>query len=152
MRIIDENGNELTEVNEHAGYGVEEELVIAHHEAQEMVPEQAHYEVLRTYPNGGQDVRKIVDVPFQPYIPAWDETETILRWHWYAKGDSRLVNEMIAQDNIIAGDYFYANGSLFLATTTIPKGTAIKKNVNCFETSVEEALSQQEASDEKTDI
>lgn len=83
MRIIDEDGNELSSVDFTDGYYVTDQIIIAHHPAQEYIPEQWHYEVIAEYPNGGKDVEKVIDVPGQQAREAWDEIEDILRWHWY---------------------------------------------------------------------
>ena len=44
-----------------------------HHEAVEGVQEVWHYEMIAEYPNGGKDVRKIIDVPGVAAQAAWDE-------------------------------------------------------------------------------
>ena len=44
-----------------------------HHEAVEGVTEVWHYETIAEYPNGGKDVRKVVDVPGVAAQAAWDE-------------------------------------------------------------------------------
>ena len=44
-----------------------------HHEAVEGVQEIWHYETLAEYPNGGKDVRKVVDVPGVEAQAAWNE-------------------------------------------------------------------------------
>lgn len=44
-----------------------------HHEAVEGVQEVWHYETVAVYPNGGKDIRKVVDVPGVEAKPAWDE-------------------------------------------------------------------------------
>lgn len=44
-----------------------------HHEAVEGVQEVWHYETVAEYPNGGRDIRKVVDVPGVEAKPAWDE-------------------------------------------------------------------------------
>lgn len=44
-----------------------------HHEAIEAVEGKYHYETLREYPNGGKDVRKVVDVEGVEARAAWDE-------------------------------------------------------------------------------
>lgn len=44
-----------------------------HHEAVEGVQEVWHYETVAEYPNGGKDIRKVVDVPGVEAKPAWDE-------------------------------------------------------------------------------
>ena len=44
-----------------------------HHEAVEGVTEVWHYETVAIYPNGGKDIRKVVDVPGVAAQAAWDE-------------------------------------------------------------------------------
>ena len=44
-----------------------------HHEAVDGVQEIWHYETVAEYPNGGKDIRKVVDVPGVEAKPAWDE-------------------------------------------------------------------------------
>ena len=44
-----------------------------HHDAVEGVTEVWHYETIAEYPNGGKDVRKVVDVPGVEAQAAWDE-------------------------------------------------------------------------------
>ena len=44
-----------------------------HHEAVEGVIEVWHYETVAEYPNGGKDIRRVVDVPGAAAKPAWDE-------------------------------------------------------------------------------
>lgn len=46
---------------------------VEHHEAVEGVTEVWHYETVAEYPNGGKDIRKIVDVPGVEAQAAWDE-------------------------------------------------------------------------------
>ena len=87
MRVIDQNGDEVENVDFDLGYYVLETIVIAHHPTQEYVPEQYHYETIAEYPNGGKDVVRIIDVPGQEARDAWDEVEDILRWHWYTNGE-----------------------------------------------------------------
>lgn len=44
-----------------------------HHNAVQAVEEVSHLEVIKTYENGGQDVKKVIDVPAVEGKPAWDE-------------------------------------------------------------------------------
>lgn len=44
-----------------------------HHEAVEGVTEVWHYETIAEYPNGGKDVRKVIDVPGVEAQAEWDE-------------------------------------------------------------------------------
>ena len=46
---------------------------VEHHNAIEGVTEVWHYETIAEYPNGGKDVRKIIDVPGVAAQAAWDE-------------------------------------------------------------------------------
>ena len=93
MRILDESGNEIVDPNWELGYVEPEQIVIAHHEATEAVRAVWHYETVRVYPKRGKDVARVIDIPGSPYIPAWNETEIILRWHWYPPdGDENPQN------------------------------------------------------------
>ena len=44
-----------------------------HHAAVQGMAEQWHYETVAEYPNGGKDIRKVVDVPGVEAREAWDE-------------------------------------------------------------------------------
>ena len=44
-----------------------------HHAAVQGVAEQWHYETVAEYPNGGKDIRKVIDVPGVAARDAWDE-------------------------------------------------------------------------------
>ncbi|MDY4140664.1 MAG: hypothetical protein SOY30_15215 [Eubacteriales bacterium] len=44
-----------------------------HHAAVQGVTEQWHYETVAEYPNGGKDIRRVVDVPGVEARDAWDE-------------------------------------------------------------------------------
>lgn len=82
MRILDQKNNEMKpeSVDFAQGHLVEEKIVKEHHEAQERVAPKFHFETEREYPNGGKDVRKVIDDPGQPAKDAWDEYEDILRY------------------------------------------------------------------------
>lgn len=82
MRILDENNTELTRPDLELGYLREETLLICRHEAVEAVEEQFHYTYV-TYPNGGRDRCKVIDVPAVAASEAWDEVEEILRYVRY---------------------------------------------------------------------
>ena len=86
MRILDENGIELTNPDLTLGHLEEEEILVAHHEAVEAVEEQGHYEVIAEYPDtNGKDVEWVVDVPGVEAQEAWDEYESILRYILYTE-------------------------------------------------------------------
>ena len=44
-----------------------------HHEAVQGVDEEWHYETVAEYPNGGKDIRRVIDVPGVEARDAWDE-------------------------------------------------------------------------------
>lgn len=44
-----------------------------HHEAISGVEEKWHYETIAEYPNGGKDIRKVIDVPGVEAKAAWNE-------------------------------------------------------------------------------
>lgn len=83
MRILDVNGNEVQNPDLDLGYLTNDRIFIAHHEAIEAVKEVYHYETEREYPNGGRDVKKVVDVPAVEAKEAWDEYEDIQRYTLY---------------------------------------------------------------------
>lgn len=93
MRILDETGRELLSPDYSAGYLTPERALIARHPAVREVKEQAHYEILRSYPNGGRDVRRVVDVPGVAGSPAWDEYEDILRYRPYTPEQLRELEK-----------------------------------------------------------
>lgn len=77
MRIVDQNGIELSDFDPKKGYLVEKQLFIKHHEAVEAVEEIGHYEVVAEYPNGGKDVEWVVDTPGVEAKDAYDEYEDV---------------------------------------------------------------------------
>lgn len=87
MRIIDQNGNEIREVDVDydKGYLEEDSLFVCHHDAVEAVEEQGHWEVIAEYPNGGKDVDWIVDVEALAAAEAWDEYEDVMRYVPYTE-------------------------------------------------------------------
>ena len=79
MRIFDEGKqNELKEYDRASGKLVRDTLFIAHHEAREASEEVGHYVTLREYPNGGRDVKWVVDKPAVTACEEHDEYEDIL--------------------------------------------------------------------------
>ena len=87
MRIFDiTKTHELTDYDLNLGYLQQAtlETLIAEQPA---VSEKSHYELIATYPNGGQDVKKIIDVSAQPCIPAHTEIENILIYTPYTEAE-----------------------------------------------------------------
>lgn len=135
MRIIDENGNEVMNPDYESGYTTEDEIFIAHHDAVEAVEETWHYEVVKYYPNGGKDVEKVIDIPGVPAQEAWDEYETILRWHWNPEPEPKR-----ASDNYDEGTIFEEDGSLYAATSSISRGERLVIGSNCEAISMAQAF------------
>lgn len=102
MKIIDETGTVVENPDLTLGHLVDdaEEII---HPAQEAVEELSHYETVAEYPNGGKDVRKVIDRPGQPAKDAWTEQVPIQRYIRYtadelaAQEEARKQAEQMAQ-------------------------------------------------------
>lgn len=82
MKIIDENGAALENPDLTLGW-LRDETEAMEHPAQAGVPELSHYETVAEYPNGGKDVRKIIDREGIPARDAWTEQVPIQRYIRY---------------------------------------------------------------------
>ena len=91
MKIIDENGAALENPDLTLGW-LRDETEAVEHPAQEGVPELSHYETVAEYPNGGKDVRKIIDREGIPARDAWTEQVPIQRYILYT------AEELAAQE------------------------------------------------------
>lgn len=105
MRILDENGNEVTNPDLDLGHLEPEIIIIQHHNEIPANPGSFHYEVIREYPNGGKDVEQVWDTEPTEAIPAWDETESIQRYILYTQEEldeiearKRAAEEAAAQE------------------------------------------------------
>ena len=83
MKIIDENGVELTEAPDLTLGRLIDDAEIVHHEATEAVKKVCHYVTTKTYPNGSAEVEEVVDVAPVAAKPAWDETVPVQRYVRY---------------------------------------------------------------------
>lgn len=81
MKIIDSNGVEITNPDLAMGY-LKPETQTIHHDAVAGVEEVSHYEY-KTYPNGGRDRWKVVDVPGVAAKGAYDEEVEVQRYVLY---------------------------------------------------------------------
>ena len=77
----------LDDLDLDAGFLKEERILIAKHKAIEARDEEGHYEIIKEYPNGGVDVKWIVDTPAIEAKEAYNEYETILRYTLFAEKD-----------------------------------------------------------------
>ena len=98
MKIIDENGAALENPDLTLGW-LRDETETVEHPAQEGVPELSHYETVAEYPNGGKDVRKIIDREGIPARDAWTEQVPIQRYIRYTAEElaARKKAEQAAQ-------------------------------------------------------
>lgn len=81
MKIIDINGNPIENPDLTKGY-LKPETQTVHHDAVAGVEEVSHYEY-KTYPNGGKDRWKVVDVPGVVAKEAYDEEVEVQRYILY---------------------------------------------------------------------
>lgn len=100
MKILDINGNEITSPDLSVGYLREEQIFVSRHDATEAVEEQWHYETIAVYPNGGKDVKKVIDVPGIDAKEAWDEYETVQRYILFTEKELEEINAPDPQDDI----------------------------------------------------
>lgn len=91
MKIIDSNGSPIEAPDLTKGY-LKQETQTVHHDAVEAVEEVSHYETIAEYPNGGKDVRKVVDVPGVAAQDAYDEEVEVQRYIRYT------ADELAAQE------------------------------------------------------
>lgn len=84
MKIIDENGAAIETPDLTLGYLVGGTEPVEH-PAMEGVDEVSHYETVAEYPNGGRDVRKVIDVPGVPAQAAWTEQVPVQRYIRYTE-------------------------------------------------------------------
>lgn len=83
MKIIDSTGVEIANPDLTKGY-LKPDTQTIHHDAVVGVEEVSHYEY-KTYPNGGKDRWKVVDVPGVEAKDAWDEEVPFQRYILYTE-------------------------------------------------------------------
>ena len=81
MKIIDSSGNPIENPDLTKGY-LKPDTQTVHHDAVAGVEEVWHYEY-KTYPNGGKDRWKVVDVPGVAAKEAYDEEVDVQRYVLY---------------------------------------------------------------------
>lgn len=80
MRIFNEVKTEelsAEQLDYERGYLKPDKLFVAHHDAVDARKQVSHYEVVKEYPNGGKDVKEVIDVPATEAKEAYDEYEDI---------------------------------------------------------------------------
>lgn len=101
MRILNVDGIDILSPDLSRGFLTEERVLIARHDAAPGTPDKGHYEVIKEYPNGGKDVKFVIDVPGVPDKQAWDEYETIMRYTEYTEEQlNDMQNEKSNEERI----------------------------------------------------
>lgn len=95
MKIIDSNGNPIENPDLTKGY-LKSETQTVHHDAVAGAEEVSHYETIAEYPNGGKDVRKVVDVPGVAAQDAYDEEVEVQRYVLYTAEE--LAAQAVARE------------------------------------------------------
>lgn len=91
MKIIDETGAVIENPDLTLGYLINSTEPVEH-PAVEGMEEVSHYETVAEYPNGGKDVRKIIDREGIPARDAWTEQVPIQKYIRYT------AEELAAQE------------------------------------------------------
>lgn len=92
MKIIDETGAVIENPDLTLGYLVDDSEPLEH-PAVEGVEEVSHYETVAEYPNGGRDVRKVIDTPGVAAKAAWIEQVPIQRYIRYTEEELAAQEE-----------------------------------------------------------
>lgn len=87
MKIIDENGIELTGEPDLTLGRLVDDVEIVHHEAIAGVQQVSHYVPIEHLANGSTIVDEVIDVPGVEPKPAWDETVPIQRYIKYTQDE-----------------------------------------------------------------
>lgn len=87
MKIIDENGVELTGEPDLTLGRLVDDVEIVHHDAIAGVQQVNHYVPIEHLANGSTIVEEVIDVPGVEPKPAWDETVPIQRYIKYTQDE-----------------------------------------------------------------
>lgn len=87
MKIVDENGVELTGEPDLALGRLVDDVEIVHHDAIAGVQQVSHYVPIEHLANGSTIVEEVIDVPGVDPQPAWDETVPIQRYIKYTQDE-----------------------------------------------------------------
>ena len=120
MNMLDQEWNEILNPDLEKGH-LESDKMTIHHNAVTAVAEQSHLKTVRVYPNGGQDVEKVVDVPAVVGHDAYDEYEDIQRYIPYTaaelaaiekrKNTPNLSDRMAAVEELLLSQMIGGNAS-----------------------------------------
>lgn len=88
--IYNENMERIERPDLTRGY-LEDSVRTVHHDAVAGVREIWHHEVIAEYPNGGKDVKRVIDVPGVPARAAWEERVPIQIYHPYTQAQLEKI-------------------------------------------------------------
>ncbi len=97
MKIIDETGAVVENPDLTLGY-LKADTEAVEHPAVEAVEEEWHWETVAEYPNGGKDVKKVIDVPGVEGKDAWAEQVPIQRYIRYTAEELAQKEQEKADD------------------------------------------------------
>ena len=116
MRVFDENkNNEIFIFDLEKGYLKDDKLFIAFHQKILPVAEVGHLEVEKEYPNGGKDMKWVVDIPAVEGKEAWTEYEDIQVYVPYTTKELAQRETLKLKGYLSSTDYQaikYAEGAL----------------------------------------
>lgn len=92
MKIIDSNGNPIENPDLTKGY-LKSETQTVHHDAVAAVEEVSHYVTIAEYPNGGKDVKRVIDVPGVEARDAYNEEVEVQVYHPYTAAELAAQEE-----------------------------------------------------------
>ena len=95
--VYDEAGNLIENPDLNLGR-LKADIRTVHHEAVSGVEEQWHFETIAEYPNGGKDVKKVVDVPGVEAKEAWDEKIPIYIYIPYTEEEMAAIDALTKSD------------------------------------------------------
>ena len=99
IKVYDQYGNQLESWDETIGW-LKPSAKTVHHEAVEAVEEKWHWETVKEYPNGGKDVRKVIDVAGVEAQEAWDEEIPIYIYTPYTQAELEEMNKPSPEERI----------------------------------------------------
>lgn len=105
MKIVNDKYKLIENPDMEKGYLVPDKILVAHHDAIPATPEQSHTEVMAVYPNGGKDIRRVVDTPASPAVDAWDEYEDVMRYVPFTKTELDKMRIAELKAKLEATDY-----------------------------------------------
>lgn len=77
MKVYNENKTQILEYYDLKKGYLKDDTITVHIDEVLPVKEVYHYEVLRSYANGGKDVRKVIDVPAVAGVEEHDEIQAV---------------------------------------------------------------------------